>query len=127
MMHHKPDDERLGMRLHEVNRQRAVDRAVERMRHGLRADWDYLTADDHSNLRWVVGELWETSSREQWDSLHFSKLALQDVRRLVGIGDRLRRHGTNRASALEGAYAIVHEARAVANECRGAESASLAY
>ena len=127
MMHHKPDDERLGMRLHEVNRQRAVDRAVERMRHGLRADWEYLTADDHANLRWIVGELWETNSREQWDALFFSKLDLHGVRRLVGIGDRLRRHGTNRVSALEGAATIVREAHATSPELHGAEAASLVY
>ena len=107
MIRRAVNDESLGIRLHEVNRQRAVERAVERLRHGLRADWHYLTADDHTNLRWVLGELWSTSNRDEWESLHFSKLTLEDARRLVGIGDRLRRHGTSKMSGLESAAEII--------------------
>jgi len=105
-------DESLGIRLHEVNRQRAVDRAIERLRHGLRADWHYLTSDDHANLRWLLGEMWATSNRDAWESLHFSKLDLQQARRLVGIGDRLRRHGTNKMSALESALEVIRSSEA---------------
>jgi hypothetical protein len=101
------NDESLGIRLHEVNRQRAVERAVERMRYGLKADWDYLTLDDVANLRWLLGELWSTRNREEWEALHFSKLAFGQVRRLVGVGDRLRRHHTNKMNALESAIEII--------------------
>lgn len=100
-------DESLGIRLHEVNRQRAVDRAVERMRYGLKADWHYLTLDDIANLRWLVGELWSIRNREEWEGLYFSKLTFNQVRRLVGVGDRLRRHHTNKMSALESAIEII--------------------
>lgn len=100
-------DESLGIRLHEVNRQRAVDRAVDRMRYGLKADWHYLTLDDIANLRWLAGELWSTRNREEWEGLHFSKLTFNQVRRLAGVGDRLRRHHTNKMSALESAIEII--------------------
>lgn len=106
-MQRRVDDESLGIRLHEVNRQRAVDRALERLRHGLRADWYYLTSDDHTNLRWVLGQLWSVTSREDWDAFHFSKLDLEDVRHLVGLGDRLRRHGTSKMEALECAAELI--------------------
>lgn len=100
-------DESLGIRLHEVNRQRAVDRAIERTRYGLKADWHYLTHDDISNLRWLLGELWSTRDRDEWEQLHFSKLGLEQARRLIGVGDRLRRHHTNKVSALESAMQII--------------------
>lgn len=100
-------DESLGIRLHEVNRQRAVDRAIERMRYGLKADWHYLTLDDINNLRWLLGELWSTRDRDEWEQLHFSKLRLEQARRMVGVGDRLRRHNTNRVSALESAMQVI--------------------
>lgn len=107
MMRRAVTDESLGIRLHEVNRQRAVDRAVERLRYGLKADWHYLTHDDIGNLRWVLGELWSTRDRDEWEQLHFSKLGLDQARRIVGVGDRLRRHGTNRVHALESAMEII--------------------
>lgn len=103
MMHELRQDEDLGIRLHEVNRQRAVDRAVERMRYALGADWHYLTTEDHAALRWISGELWATAERAEWETFHFSKLDYPAVRRLVGIGDRLRRHNVGRAAALESA------------------------
>lgn len=106
-------NEDVGQRMHEVNKERAVDRAIERLRHGLRADWHYLTGDDYTNLRWVIGEIWATVSREEWDSLYFSKLDIERTRRLVSVGDRLRRHHTDRTSAMETAMTLVSEAAAV--------------
>ncbi len=107
MMRTLRQNEDLGIRLYEVNRQRAVDRAIERTRYALGADWHYLTADDNANLRWIIGEMWATVSRPEWDALRFSKLDLRAVRRLVSVGDRLRRHGTGRAAALVDSVAIV--------------------
>lgn len=100
-------DESLGIRLHEVNRQRAVDRAIERMRYGLKADWHYLTLDDIANVRWLLGELWSTRDRAEWEQLHFSKLTMEQARQLVSVGDRLHRHRTNRVNALESAMEII--------------------
>ena len=100
-------DEALGIRLHEVNRQRAVERALERTRHGLKADWTYLTGDDIANLRWLLGELWSVQNRDEWEQLHFSRLEFEQVRWLAGLGDRLRRHGTNKMVGLQGALSLI--------------------
>lgn len=104
-------DESLGIRLHEVNRQRAVERAIERLRHGLKADWHYLSQDDLANLRWMIGELWTVTARDEWDGLHFSKLEFEDTRRIVSHADRLRRHGTRRMATLDTVRSIVVGAR----------------
>lgn len=45
--------------------------------------------------------------RSEWDTFRFSKLDYQTVRRLIGIGDRLGRHKTGRAMALENAAHLV--------------------
>ena len=106
-IHPEMTNEALGMRMHEVNRQRAVERAVERLRHGLKADWHYLSQDDITNLRWLFGELWATLTHAEWDEMHFSKVSFEATRRLVSIADRLRRHGTRRVASLEDAHALV--------------------
>jgi hypothetical protein len=100
-------DESLGMRLHEINRQKAIERALERLRHGLRADWHYLSQDDLLNLKWIIGELWSVSTRDEWEDYHFSKLGFDETRAIVSYGDRLRRHGTQRMSTLEAVRALV--------------------
>lgn len=104
------DDESLGIRVHEVNRQRAVDRAVDRLRHGLRADWHYLTADDHANLRWVIGELWAVSSRQAWDGYHFSKLDFTQTRQLVTLAGRMRGRHARGIGSLDMVADVVRQA-----------------
>ena len=103
-------DETLGMRLHEVNRQRAVDRAIERLRHGLHADWHYFTADDHANLRWVLGELWAVTGRQAWEEFHFSKLDFAQTRQLIALANRMRSKHTRAIGTLEMAAEIIASA-----------------
>lgn len=103
-------EETLGARMYEMTRQRAVDRAIERMRSGLKVDWQFLTRDDVENLRWLIGEIWATRDREEWDSLHFSKIDLHDTRVLAGQADRLRRHGTLRGSTMDLTVSILRDA-----------------
>ncbi|MDO8881097.1 MAG: hypothetical protein Q7W44_09940 [Coriobacteriia bacterium] len=126
----RPDmtDEDLGMRLYEVNRQRAVERALERLRHGLRADWYYLTQEDLVSLRWLLGELWAVSTRAEWDELHFSKLDFEHTRQIVSLGDRLRRHGTQRMATIDAVRAIVMGVRELAaGTGQALDGASFAY
>lgn len=96
--------------MYQITRQRAVERAVERMRAGLKADWLFLSHDDIDNLRWLAGEIWATRDRAEWEGLHFSKLDLHDTRVLIAQADRLRRHGTLRGSTIEASVAILKDA-----------------
>lgn len=112
MMRPAVSDESLGMRLHDVNRQRAVDRAIERLRHGLHADWHYLTSDDHAHLRWVLGQLWSTTSRQEWDSFHFSKLSFDQARRLVMLSARMRSQHARGMSSMDMVAEVVRQATA---------------
>lgn len=105
------DDESLGRRRYLVNRQRAVERSLERWRRGLKADWQLLSRDDVANLAYISGELWASVSRDQWDRLHFSKLDLDDTRRIAAHADRLRRHGAGRSETIAAVMRIVEEAR----------------
>ena len=103
-------EETLGARMYQITRQRAVERAIERLRAGLKVDWQFLTRDDIENLRWLFGEIWATRDRADWDGLHFSKLDLHDTRILAGQADRLRRHGTLRGSTIDLSVAILRDA-----------------
>ncbi len=104
-------DETLGMRVFEVSRQRAVERCIQRWRNGLKADWSLLSHDDITNLRWIAGEIWANCSRDEWDSLHFSKVDLHDTRIVISSADRLRRHRMNHAQTIAEVVAMLHDAR----------------
>jgi hypothetical protein len=104
-------DEMLGMRVFEVSRQRAVERCIQRWRNGLKADWSLLSHEDIDNLHWISGEVWANCTRDEWDSLHFSKIDLRETRIVVSHGDRLRRHGVNHAATIDTVTALLRDAR----------------
>lgn len=103
-------EETLGARMYQITRQRAVERAMDRLRAGLKADWHFLTREEVENLRWFFGEIWATRDRAEWERLHFSKLSLHDTRILAGHADRLHRHGTQRSTTLELAVETLKDA-----------------
>lgn len=105
------DDESLGRRRYLVNRQRAVERSLERWRRGLKADWHLLSRDDIGNLAYIAGELWASVTRDQWEQMHFSKLGLDETRRIAAHADRLRHHGAGRSETIAAVMRIIEEAR----------------
>jgi hypothetical protein len=108
----RTDDESLGRRRYLVNKQRAVERSLERWRRGLRADWQLLSRDDVANMAYIAGELWATLARDEWERMHFSKLGLHETRLIIAHADRLQRHGIRREETIEEVMRLVEQARA---------------
>jgi hypothetical protein len=98
MNSNRPDvtDEDVGMRTFRLRKATAVERAIERLRAGLKDNWSLFSQRDLADLKWVFGELWAFETRAEWDALHFSKLGADDVVAIVGIARTLRAdpHGT---------------------------------
>lgn len=107
----RTDDESLGRRRYHVNKQRAVERSLERWRHGLKADWHLLSRDDVANMAYIAGELWATLARDEWESVHFSKLGLHETRLIVAHADRLRRHGARHEETIAEVMRLVEQTR----------------
>ena len=77
--HQHPDvtDEEIGMRTFQIRKARAVERAMERMRQGLKSEWSSAHAWARSRRSgWVLGEMWAYVARAEWEDLHFSKLTI---------------------------------------------------
>ena len=98
----RPDvsDEDIGMRAFQLRKAKAVERAVDRMRHSLKSEWANLTSHDVDELEWVLGELWAYIARDDWDNLHFGKLTIHDLRVILGYGRELRKHSRNAVEVL---------------------------
>jgi len=77
--HTDVSDEDLGIRAFKVKRAKAVERAIDRIRHGLGESWTDLTEDEIEELEWVLGELWSFAVRAEWGALHFGKLSMSDI------------------------------------------------
>lgn len=109
MYDHHPDvtDEDIGIRAFQIKKAKAVERAVERIRHSLGPAWGELTAEEIEELEWVLGELWAYAARAEWDQLLFGRLSMRDLIKILTLGSQLRRHARNSIEILREVEAIV--------------------
>ncbi len=108
-MRNRPDvtDEDLGMRTFHLRKAKAVERAMDRLRQGLKAEWPQLNNSDIEELEWILGELWAYIARAQWDDLRFGHLAMHDLRNILLLGRELRKHSRNAVDILNDVAQVV--------------------
>lgn len=99
----RPDvrDEDIGMRAFQIRKAKAVERAIDRLRQGIKKDWPMFTQTDLNDLNWMLGELWAFEKRADWEDLHFSKLTAEDVQEIISIARSLRENPHNTVETLE--------------------------
>jgi hypothetical protein len=109
MNNQRPDvnDEEIGMRTFQLRKARATERAMERLRGGMKADWALLSNAEIEALGWVFGELWAYVARAEWEDLHFSKLKYADVRQILGYAKEIANHTRNSVDVLTDTYKVV--------------------
>jgi hypothetical protein len=105
----RPDvsDEDLGIRAFKLQKAKAVERAVQHIRHGLGASWSEFTADEIEELEWVLGEVWAYVAHSDWAQMHFGRLTLTDCIKMMSLSSQLRRHARNNIEILREVRAII--------------------
>lgn len=108
-MDQHPDvtDEEIGIRTFQIKKARAVERAMERLRQGLKQDWASLTVGEIEALGWVLGETWAYVARAEWEDLHFSKLSISDVRNILLYAREITNHTRPSVDVLRDIDALV--------------------
>ncbi|MDO8964698.1 MAG: hypothetical protein Q7W30_09440 [Coriobacteriia bacterium] len=109
MNNQRPDvtDEEIGMRTFQIKKARAVERALERMRNGLKTDWAKFSEPEIETLQWILGEVWAYVARAEWEELHFSLLTLTDARKILNFAREITKHSRNSVDVLQDVYAVV--------------------
>lgn len=115
--HPDVSDEDLGIRAFKIKRAKAVERAIERLRHALGPAWKDLTSDEIEEIEWVFGELWAYVARADWDDLRFGHMTMSDLIRILTLGSQLRRHARPSIEILREVESVVRgEAPTLASE-----------
>lgn len=109
MSNQRPEinDEEIGMRTFQLRKARAVERAMERLRGGMKNDWALLSHGEIEALGWVFGELWAYVARAEWDDLHFSKLRYADIRSILDYAREIANHTRNSVDVLNDVFKVV--------------------
>jgi len=105
--HADVSDEDLGIRAFQIKRAKAVERAIQRIRHGLGNSWKDLNDNEIEELEWVLGELWSYVARADWDDLHFGRMMMSDIIKTLTLGSQMRRHARPSIEVLREIEALV--------------------
>jgi hypothetical protein len=76
----------VGRRLYHVHREKRVEEAIKKIRHGIGADWSSFTHDDIDLLGHLLQCTWNTIDQKIWDSLLFANMTKNDVRKILSFG-----------------------------------------
>jgi len=107
MLNSDTNEEELGIRAFQIKKAKAVERAIQLIRHDLGAQWAELTGEEIEELEWVLGELWAYIARHDWDELRFGRLTMRDIIKILTFGSQMRRHARNSIEILKDVYAVI--------------------
>jgi hypothetical protein len=88
----RTSEEELGRRRFQLQREQAVEAAVEKIRHAPAAEWHSFSNADYTLLREILGEIWINLEREKWEEYSFSTLTCQDIQDLIALGKKAKGH-----------------------------------
>jgi hypothetical protein len=100
-------DER-GRRVFQLQRERAVEDAITRMRSNLGLDWKLFSAADIEILQNILGEAWITTNRGEWGSIAFSRMGVKEIQQLIDLGKGLRKGEREKPDTSREFLEIVH-------------------
>jgi hypothetical protein len=85
-----PTEDNLGRRRFLLHRDKAVEHALERIRHAPRAEWGMLSLEERAGLKSTLTEIWENCDREHWHHYSFSIVTRANILALIALGNDIK-------------------------------------
>jgi len=83
-------EDTLGRRLFQIQKEKVVEDALEKIRHRMGNDWNSVSLSDSEVLKDILGEVWTSIDRHRWATYSFSKLSLHEISELITIGKAVK-------------------------------------
>ena len=84
------DNDELGRRVFQLQKEKAVESALEKMRHTLGNDWCLVTPADCEALKEILGESWTAIERSRWNAYKFASVSRENILKLATLGHDVR-------------------------------------
>jgi hypothetical protein len=105
-MSHTTEDN-LGRRRYLLHRDKAVEHALERIRHAPGSGWETLTPQEHAGLKSALTEIWENCGHERWQRYCFSTLTKPDILKLIALVSNAKGKHSESCESREAVEAIL--------------------
>lgn len=85
-----PTEDNLGRRRFQLQRDKAVEQSLEKIRRAPDSGWDTLTPEQRARLKAVLSDIWENCEHRRWEQYCFSTITRPDILHLITLADDLR-------------------------------------
>jgi hypothetical protein len=76
----------VGRRLYHVHREKSVEEAIKKIKHGVGPDWSSFTREDIDLLGHVLQCTWNVIDQKIWNNLSFGSMTKKEVQKIISIG-----------------------------------------
>jgi len=94
------NDER-GRRIFQLHKERAVEMAMEKIRHNPKSGISEFSPQDIKTLNYILGETWVSVGRQIWQQSSFSRLTRKDLEEIISIGNDVKNKKVREETGIE--------------------------
>lgn len=91
----------IGRRMYQLQKEKGVEKATEKIRDCLGADWKSFSDADIRMLERLLGDAWVSFDRTLWDKIPFARMKSEDLEHILDIGRFLDLDKAPRTQVLE--------------------------
>jgi hypothetical protein len=77
----------VGRRLYHVHREKRVEEAIKKIKHGVGTDWSSFTVEDIDLLGHLLQCTWNVIDQKIWDDLPFGSMTKNLVQKILSYGE----------------------------------------
>jgi hypothetical protein len=77
----------VGRRLYHVHREKRVEEAIKKIKHGVGTDWSSFTVENIDLLGHLLQCTWNVIDQKIWDGLAFTSMTANGVRKILSHGE----------------------------------------
>ncbi|MBN2279713.1 MAG: hypothetical protein JXQ65_03955 [Candidatus Marinimicrobia bacterium] len=76
----------IGRRMYQLHKEKGVEKATEKIRESLGADWKIIPDADIRLLEQLLGVAWVSFDTRLWEKIPFGQMRREDVERILDTG-----------------------------------------
>jgi hypothetical protein len=76
----------IGRRMYHVHREKSVEEAIKKIKHGVGTDWSSFTREEIDLLGHLLQCTWNVIDQKIWADLPFGNMTKNDIRKILSYG-----------------------------------------
>ena len=91
----------IGRRMFQLQKEKAVEQVIEKIRQNLRSEWKTLSTADVHLLERLLQAAWVNTDKVAWEKIRFNTCSKEDVQRILSVASGIDLEKTSQHEVAE--------------------------